>query len=108
MSSDSTRPDSTEPTTVDADVRETADRISDDYERRVQQSMDSYEKRASDVLDKGRAEMRSVLGTENWLALRRLMRREGLTWLSGCNPLTDRPVTSPWRCARARKPSSGS
>jgi hypothetical protein len=86
MSSDSTRPDSTEPTTVDADVRETADRISDDYERRVQQSMDSYEKRASDVLDKGRAEMRSVLGTENWLALRRLMRREGLTWRERMQP----------------------
>jgi hypothetical protein len=68
------------------DIRGMADRIGADYERRFQRSMESYEKTVDDILEKGRAEVRKVLGPENWLALRRLMRRERLTWRERMQP----------------------
>jgi hypothetical protein len=67
-------------------VRETADRISRDHERRLQQSVESYEKSANEILENARGELRKALGADNLTALRRLMRRERLAWHERMQP----------------------
>lgn len=79
MAPESRRADPVESQELLPQVRAIADRFSQDHEQRMEQAMEAYNKSIAEILDKGRAEIRRIVGAKTWAAVRHVMRREKRT-----------------------------
>jgi len=66
--------------------RRLADEVSEDYDRRRQAEAEKRARELQQIVDKANYEVRNLLGAENWLALRRLMREERITFRNLLQP----------------------
>jgi hypothetical protein len=66
---------------ISEEDRRLADEVSEDYDQRRQAEAETRNQKLQQIIDGGNAEIRKLLGgAENWLALRRLMRDEQITF----------------------------
>jgi hypothetical protein len=66
---------------ISEEDRRLADEVSEDYDQRRQAEAETRNQKLQQIIDEGNAEIRKLLGgAENWLALRRLMRDEQITF----------------------------
>jgi hypothetical protein len=66
---------------ISEEDRRLADEVSEDYDQRRQAEAETRNQQLQQIIDGGNAEIRKLLGgAENWLALRRLMRDEQITF----------------------------
>jgi hypothetical protein len=78
------------------------DDVSDDYDRRVRVASEARADKLDDLIDRGRSQIRDVLGADNWLALRRRMRDENVSFRNLLQPPAE-PTANYDKLSAARK-----
>jgi hypothetical protein len=66
--------------------RRLADEVSEEYDRRQQAAAEKRNQKLQQIIDQANYEIRNLVGTENWLKLRRVMRDEKIAFRNLLQP----------------------